>query len=186
MNVNINDIHIHALKDILSNRREVVKLACQQRAKFEGWLKFELVIALANCSEISNLIIEDSYSSTGRSDYSFVYKNEQYFVEMKTANTNWRVKGIENLHRPVTKNMNGIIEDIQVLYSKSPPAHGIAVFAIFPIPFRLITQTPAQLSFHLDRIERESGLPKDCLQEAMEYVPISDTYGVSVFVVNVV
>ncbi|HOW91083.1 MAG TPA: hypothetical protein PK883_02100 [Anaerolineaceae bacterium] len=180
-----NMLH-QALRNILIDRCEVLKLACEQRSKFEGWLKFELAFALSNCSDTSELVLEDSYPSNGRSDFSFVYKNEKYFVEMKTANTNWRVAGVENLHRPVTKNISGIIEDIQVLQTKSPPAHGLAVFVIFPIPERLLRETPAQLEFHLDRIERETIFEKGSLQKTMEFVPISEGYGVNVFVVNVI
>jgi hypothetical protein len=33
---------------ILRSRAEVIQLGCEQRAKFEGWLKFEVAVALQN------------------------------------------------------------------------------------------------------------------------------------------
>lgn len=175
------------IRKILIGRREVVSLACARRSKFEGWLKFELAAALTTKQpEISSLVLEDGYLSNRRSDLSFVYEGDKYFVEMKTANTNWRVEGVENLHRPVAKNISGIIENIQILNKLAPPAHGIAVFTIFPIPYRLLSETPAKLNLHLDRIERETNLELGSLRETMDYVPISDQYGLGVFVISVI
>ena len=152
----------------------------------ERWLKFELAAALTKHPEISSLVLEDGYLANRRSDLSFVCEDEKYYVEMKTANTNWRVEGVENLHRPVTKNIAGIIENIQILNKLAPTAHGIAVFTIFPIPERLLNENQAKLNLHLDRIERVTNLELGSLRENMDYVPISDQYGLGVFVINVV
>ena len=51
---------------------------------------------------------------------------------MKTANTNFRTDGIVNLSRPITRNIDGIADDISVLRQKSKPAHVLLVFCIFP------------------------------------------------------
>jgi hypothetical protein len=59
------------LRDILRQRKDVALLACQQRAKFEGWLKFELASALNRAAGFENVILEDGYLNGGRSDLSF-------------------------------------------------------------------------------------------------------------------
>jgi len=171
---------------ILKNRVEIVRMACQQRAKFEGWLKFELASVLVSTSGFSNVILEDSYQSNGRSDISVIYEREKWFIEMKTANTNWRADGLENLTRPITRNMDGIIEDIEILKLKSPPAHGLVVFTIFPIPERLVTQYPAQLNYHLERIEDDAILERGILRSVMQYLPVSIYFGIGVFVIQCV
>ena len=46
------------LRMILKTRKDIVMLACQQRSKFEGWLKFELAGALNRDLDIQNVIFE--------------------------------------------------------------------------------------------------------------------------------
>ncbi|MFZ5855225.1 MAG: hypothetical protein ACOYZ6_00190 [Chloroflexota bacterium] len=174
------------LRNILVSRKDVTYLACQQRAKFEGWLKFELASALHGYPGIQAIIVEDCYATSGRSDISFQYGEEKWFIEMKTANTNWRAENLENLHRPITKNMTGIIEDIMVLREKCAPAHGIAVFCIFPIPFYLWKNTREKLDYHLRSIEGAGMLPQNTLIDGAQFVEISEYFGICTFVAAVV
>lgn len=186
MEIKINSLIENELNNILRSRLDIVMLACIQRAKFEGWLKFELAIAIKKLPGVSDLVLEDGYPSNGRSDFSFKYDNEKYFVEMKTANTNWRDKEIESIHRPITKNIEGIIEDIQILTSKCPPAHGLAVFTIFPIPERIINDSFGGLRYHLGRIEMGVEFNEGKLLSLMEYIPVGVGFGISTFVAQVV
>jgi len=174
------------LSNILVSRKDVTYLACQQRAKFEGWLKFELASALHGCAGFQSIILEDCYTTSGRSDISFQYGGEKWFIEMKTANTNWRAENLENLHRPVTKNMAGIVEDIAVLREKCIPAHGIAVFCIFPVPFYLWKYTREKLDYHLRSIEGAGMLPNNALIDGAQFVEISENFGICTFVTAVV
>jgi hypothetical protein len=173
------------LRILLLSRKDVALLACQQRAKFEGWLKFELASALKGKAGFDRIILEDSYATNGRSDISFEYAGNKWFVEMKTANTNWRAENLENLSRPVTRNMDGITEDIIVLREKSTPAHGLAVFCIFPIPDRLWKNTREQLNYHLRRIEEAGKLPQNTLVENAEFVETTADFGICTFAVEV-
>ena len=173
------------LRNILLSRKDVAFLACQQRAKFEGWLKFELASALYRSSGFEKIIIEDSYTTNGRSDISFEFDGAKWFIEIKTANTNWRAENLENLTRPVTRNMDGIVEDIIVLREKSAPAHGLAVFCIFPVPDRLWKNTREQLKYHLRRIEETGKLFENTLVDNAEFVATTDTFGICTFVVEV-
>jgi len=173
------------LKTILLSRKDVALLACQQRAKFEGWLKFELASALKGKVDFDKIILEDSYATNGRSDISFEYAGSKWFVEMKTANTNWRAENLENLSRPVTRNMDGIAEDIIVLREKSAPARGLAVFCIFPIPDRLWKNTREQLNYHLRRIEEAGKLTQNSLVDNAEFVETTADFGICAFAVEI-
>lgn len=174
------------LNNILLQRNDVAILACKQRAKFEGWLKFELAAALVENEEVTQVVLEDSYSTTGRSDLSVIYQKVKWFVEMKTANTNWRAIGLENVTRPVTRNIDGIIDDIKVLKLKCPPDKGIAVFVIFPIPVRIWDFETNKLTYHLHRIEEGTGLTKGSLLLNADFIDVTDKFGIGSFVVEVV
>jgi hypothetical protein len=173
------------IRNILERRKDVTYLACQQRAKFEGWLKFELAVMLHQSSDYRNVILEDCYSTNGRSDISFEQDGGKWFIEMKTANTNWRTENIENLHRPVTKNMAGIVEDILVLRENCAPARGMAVFCIFPIPFYLWKIKREKLNYHLSRIESDGMLPQNILIDGVQFVEIGESFGICTLVTAV-
>src|SRR5260370_42377478 len=55
-----------------------------------------------------------------------------YEIELKTANTSYRMPGIQNLTRPITANIDGIIADATRLQRSK--RHGIVSFLFFPIP----------------------------------------------------
>lgn len=50
-----------------------------------------------------------------RADVTFHDGNERDDVELKTPNTNWRIPGILNKHRPITKNFAGVVKDARKL-----------------------------------------------------------------------
>ena len=119
---------------ILKNHSEILKLALRQRAKFEGWLKFELASYIVK--NISKTVrVESAYADNknrSRSDIYFKCGNKDYYLELKTPNTNWKINGIENRTRPITKNIDSIISDGEKIrkYGKE----GIVGFVLFPIP----------------------------------------------------
>ncbi len=184
MNLLEQNIMVLLIK-ILTDRHDVILLACQQRAKFEGWLKFELASAISKEINFTQVTLEDGYINGGRSDISFLFHENKYFVEMKTANTNWRAMGLENIIRPVTGNMKWIADDILVLREKSAPANGMAVFCIFPIPDRLWRNTREQLNYHLRHIEEASGLIQGVLVNNASYIKITDDFGICPFVIQI-
>jgi hypothetical protein len=171
------------LKEIASRRHDVVLLAARQRAKFEGWLKFELAAALSTQSKIQNLALEKPYSNT-LADLAFEADGATCYVEIKTANFNWRAVGVENKTRPVTKNISGIIEDIRKLRRGCPPAKGVIVFVLFPIPTRVWEQERDKLLYHLQRIENEGNWPK--LIDYADFVTLDREFGVALFTIEVV
>ncbi|MGB7593385.1 MAG: hypothetical protein WCD04_15975 [Terriglobia bacterium] len=140
--------------EILESRRSVITIAVRQRAKFEGWLKFELA-AHAEKSGASNVEVEASKESTQaheRSDITLYLQGVRYDLELKTPNTNWRSAGIETKTRPITKNIAGIVQDVKKL--RDSVGQGIVAFVLFPIPPRDDRWTD-----YLRRIAADTGVP---------------------------
>ncbi len=111
----------------------MVGIAVRQRAKFEGWLKFELA-ARAELHGAQGVEVEATSTDSGdsRHDVTFSYAGQRYDVELKTCNTNWRTEGVLNLTRPITKNVDAIIVDGKKLGNCA--GNGIAAFCMFPVP----------------------------------------------------
>ncbi|MCZ6655547.1 MAG: hypothetical protein O7D91_21270 [Planctomycetota bacterium] len=170
---------------IITQRKDVLRLASKHRAKFEHWLKFELAAALANKDGISCVQPEKPYLKKGRSDVAFETKAGECCVELKTSNTNWRVEGVVSKTRPITKNISGIIDDIEKLRRCCGDALGLAAFVLFPVPNRIWEDDTSTLLRHLRSIESKALLPRGSLRENASFVPIESKYGVLVFVVDV-
>ena len=83
---NIPEMIKSTLKEIIARRRDVMILAARQRAKFEGWLKFELAAALSTRNGIQSVDLETQYITGGKSDLSFKVDGITWYIEMKTAN----------------------------------------------------------------------------------------------------
>lgn len=85
------------IEDILNQRGDLLAIAIRQRAKFEGWLKFELA-AYAARHGATQVQVEASYAKTAidlsRSDVSFSFDGERYDVELKTPNTTQNIAEI--------------------------------------------------------------------------------------------
>ena len=108
------------LKNKLENSDGLVVFA-KERSKFEGWVKVELCgILLPYCQKI--------YPEKERFDLCF----DDWQLEIKTLNTNIRYSGIENKHRPITKNTQGVINDIDKLLT-SNALNKAVIFIVFPI-----------------------------------------------------
>lgn len=174
------------LMAIATSHKDALLLAACQRAKFEGWLKFELAATLAAGGDIRNVTLEAPYGTGDRADLSFETNGTTWYIEIKTANTNWRAPGLENKTRPVTKNVLGIITDITKLRGKCPPSKGLAVFAFFPIPTRIWEHEQEKLLYHLHRIERECNLSENTLIKNADFVGLDEHFGVAFFVLEAI
>lgn len=98
---------------VLEAHRPLLALAVRQRAKLEGWLKFELA-ARTEQEGFGPVQVAAGYGE-GRADITLHRGTERYDLELKTPNTNWRVPGVETKHRPVTKNFAGVVADAHKL-----------------------------------------------------------------------
>ncbi len=100
-----------------------LKKFAQIRAKFEGWLKVELVRIFEEAGyralpEVSGI------------DITF----ESVAIELKTSNTNLRIEGVENKGKPITNNLNNIIADVHKLRLRDNYADKYVIFIMFPVP----------------------------------------------------
>lgn len=119
---------IHELYDLLIE--DIVKKISQskglsrfvfRRAKFEGWLKVEIIDTLVkrNIAALPEI---------GRIDVSF----DNVAIELKTVNTNIAYNNVEKMTRPITKNIAEVIKDIHCLQDK-PHNDKFVIFVAFPI-----------------------------------------------------
>ena len=130
---------------ILKDNDKLVFIAIKQRAKFEGWLKFQLAHKLLE--EDGKVEVERPYPTNGKLHADIYAKNA--FIELKTPNTNYRYKQCFPCNRPITKNITSIIEDINKLRSIEENKKYIA-FVIFPID-----QDKKKYREYILRIEKE-------------------------------
>ena len=108
------------IKPKLENNQGL-SIFAKERAKFEGWLKVEL------CNSLSKYF-KDVAPERNRIDVTF----ENWVIELKTVNTNIRYENVKNKHRPITKNTQGVINDINKLKSIDYTNKAI-LFVVFPI-----------------------------------------------------
>jgi len=98
-----------------------LSIFARERAKFEGWLKVEL------CDSLSKYF-KGVCPERNRTDITF----EGWAIELKTVNTNIRYEGVKNKTRPITKNTQGVIDDIEKLRTTEYPNKSV-LFVAFPI-----------------------------------------------------
>jgi hypothetical protein len=93
----------------------------KERAKFEGWLKVEL------CDSLSKHFA-DVVPEKNRIDITFA----DWAIELKTINTNVRYANVKNKGRPITKNTQGVVDDIKKLRRVECKNRSVC-FVVFPI-----------------------------------------------------
>lgn len=149
----LNDL----IQDILMSNQGLLTIAIRQRAKFEGWLKFELAQALSR--KYADTRVE--YHARETNCHIDLYANDA-LIELKTPNTNYPNPLCENHTRPITKNITSIIDDIEKL--KGFPKKGYIAFVMFPLDsgqaYRQHTnKVVACLRNHLETIVTIQGVP---------------------------
>lgn len=117
---NLANVIFGKLKPKLENHRGLSVFA-KKRAKFECWLKVEL------CDSLSKRF-KDVAPERNRIDITF----ENWAIELKTINTNIRYKNVENKTKTITKNIQGVIKDIEKLNSTNYLNKAV-LFVVFPI-----------------------------------------------------
>jgi hypothetical protein len=98
-----------------------LSIFAKERAKFEGWLKVELC-------DILSKHFTDVCPENNRTDITF----DDWAIELKTVNTNIRYDGVKNKTRPITKNTQGVVDDIEKLRGAKYPNKSV-LFIAFPI-----------------------------------------------------
>ena len=101
--------------------RKSIDIFASNRAKFEGWLKVEVI-------EILSKHTPNAVPEKDRIDITF----DDWALELKTCNTNYRYRGVVNKSRPITMNVDGIIDDIKSL-EKTRYRRRAVLFVAFPL-----------------------------------------------------
>lgn len=136
------------IKDILESRLDIIPHVLRKKSKFEGWLKFELASYLENSLKMSSVEIEKKNDHNNfRCDISFVCNDIIFRLELKTPNTNWKIGNGKSGGKPITKNINEIINDAKKLNCPN----GIVSFVMFPIP-----TNNDNWKFYIERIIEET------------------------------
>ena len=94
-----------------------------ERAKFEGWVKVELVRILR---KYSKSIVPEKEGVDIVAD--------EWAIEIKTINTNYTCHLVKKKHRPITENVKGILEDIEKLKNYTKYKNRVVFFIVFPLP----------------------------------------------------
>jgi hypothetical protein len=140
-----------AIVGIVNGHPTITRLALQQRAKFEGWMKFELAGKLSELG-VPKVRFESPLQG-GHADLSFEYHGRAIFIELKMCPTNFGSQG-----KNITQNVEGICADCKRL--RSAPGTGTMAFVMFPFPIGGPSAIRAELSesTYLERIRDAAGL----------------------------
>ena len=130
------------IESILSNNQDLLEIAFKQRAKFEGWLKFE---------------IAKEFQTSGKDtkvEYPIAKGHVDLFadnclIELKTPNTSYNHPDLESKTRPITDNVNSIISDVDKLrnITENHCYDLFIAFVMFPI------DTNKKYMGHVNKIE---------------------------------
>ena len=132
----------------------------KERSKFEGWLKVELCDSLLK-------YFKDVVPEKNRVDISFA----EWGIELKTINTNIRFKGVENKARPITKNVQGVIDDIEKLKNLDFGKKGV-LFVVFPF-----VEDNERWQVQLQKIKKKLTEIKSCSFKFKENTPGAIYFG---------
>ena len=116
------------MKDTDGLAAPILSLHLPKRAKFERYL--QTVLAYKIKSRYLNTEIEKPYPNNS-SKHADIFANNTY-IEIKTVNTSYNVENVKAKNKPITKNINGIIEDIKKI-STYGEKDGVVAFVLFPI-----------------------------------------------------
>jgi len=165
---------------LLASRALQVPL--RQRAKFEGWFKIELTAALE--LQEARVCIEQDYPTGLGNRYRADLKvklgaiGKEFFIMLKTVNTNFRFDGVKNCTRPITKNIQGVIADIDKLRFLPHDTVGYVLFPVFPVSASERARQD-QLKRHIDRLKDFGNIVTD------SFVRRASDWGISWFLMEV-
>ena len=138
----------NTIESILLNNKDLLEIAFKQRAKFEGWLKFE---------------IAKEFQTSGKDtkvEYPIAKGHVDLFadnclIELKTPNTSYNHPDLESKTRPITDNVNSIISDIDKLrnITEGLSYDSFIAFVMFPI------DTNKKYMGHVNKIENHIQAP---------------------------
>ena len=158
------------IESILSNNQDLLEIAFKQRAKFEGWLKFEIAKEFQKSGKdtkveypiadlFADKVLPELYRNTEverliqRGHVDLFADN--CLIELKTPNTSYTCKGVDPKTRPITDNVNSIISDVDKLrnITEGLSYDSFIAFVMFPI------DTNKKYMGHVNKIENHIQAP---------------------------
>ena len=136
------------IKKILSKNQDLLEIAFRQRAKFEGWLKFEIAKEFQKSGKATKV---EYPIAKGHVDLFA----DNCLIELKTPNTSYTCEGVDPKTRPITDNVNSIISDIDKLrnITEGLSYDSFIAFVMFPI------DTNKKYMGHVNKIENHIQAP---------------------------
>jgi len=102
---------------------EGLEVFAVERAKFEGWVKVELV-----------RILRKYFKSVVPEKEGIDIIAGEWAIEIKTINTSYTCPLVKKKYRPITLNVKGIIKDIEKLRNNTKYKNKVVFFIVFPLP----------------------------------------------------
>ena len=139
------------IKKILSKNQDLLEIAFRQRAKFEGWLKFEIAKEFQKSGKDTKV---EYPIAKGHVDLFA----DNCLIELKTPNTSYNHPDLESKTRPITDNVNSIISDVDKLrnITEGLSYDSFIAFVMFPIDKDKDEDknTTSKYMEHVNRIEK--------------------------------
>ena len=112
-------------------------------------------------------------------DLVLTYEGTRRSVELRTFNTNWRCESCQNLNRPITDNIDGVIADVRGLRRLPSDAGALrlVLFTLFPVPAGHVQEfsgaggdaASTKVGSHVARLVREASIgPEDLAWSEVE------------------
>ena len=120
------DFLLEKIKYIIENKKWLYIFA-ENKNKFEWWLKIEIIDILLEM-EFKDIVPEKQYKKQ-HIDITF----DNWEIELKTVNTNYKNELIKNITRPITKNIDWVIKDIEDLKVNEKYKNKAVLFVVFPL-----------------------------------------------------
>jgi len=105
------------------SEHEGLEVFAVERAKFEGWVKVELVRILRRYFE--RVVPEEEGIDVVAGEWG---------IEIKTVNTNYTHPLVKSKQRPITENIRGVLKDIEKLRGNAKFKNKAVLFIVFPLP----------------------------------------------------
>ena len=109
--LSFNELHAILVDDLIKKRiqnKKGLNQFVENRAKFEGWFKVELI----------DFLVVNGYNAIPEIFRIDITISEEWAIELKTINTSYKLnqfKKLKNKTKPITMNIAGIINDIKNL-----------------------------------------------------------------------
>lgn len=150
------------IESILLNNKDLLEIAFKQRAKFEGWLKFEIAKEFQTSGKDTKV---EYPTAKGHVDIFA----DNCLIELKTPNTSYNHPDLESKTRPITDNVNSIISDVDKLrnITEGLSYDSFIAFVMFPI------DTNKKYMGHVNKIENHIQAQKSKITKAQRTVTIN-------------